>query len=665
MFSRLYSWVPFFTKTTFYSTKRSATAVSQNIAVIGAVVGLVSANLALADRSGEELPQRDCPSRKEYKYVICGGGVAAQEALDVFLEEEQAGHVLLVSPEWRRCDTSRFMPVENKTPTKESGPFQKFLHSLSSLSWTSLVSQQPEIVIGPSVRRIDPFSRTVNLNDGTSLKFEKCLIALGSTVPPVPAGKVVSHNASNLVGTAQSQEDWERIHRVIHDIAGTSPMTSLMNNSGGRAHITVVGGGWMSAIIGQALVKNGADVTFSNADPFFLARCLPKYIASDIRRRLVWLADGGVDTLAYSAVRYIVAREPLNTSQSSFEAEVHAGTVFDAFSIVDFRTDRVIFAPTLAPAGGGIIDAPGLTVRDGAFTTNSELAAASDVYVAGAALNIDDSASARSARWSADFARSTGRHAAYNMLGARRPYSYDPRFVVELPALNLAIVVVGDVNGSHESFGYFVRDRSCGPRTCGGSLERGVLFCVRAAPLRFRGASQELIITGIALWDGAQPTSFPDLLMVQDAAASLLNGDPLSRMDLETVMDRFATEFCRISMFDDIEEPNSALSHKLDSIRSDDSEPNLKTVPETGGLKVRDRDDGKQFKPLTTLRKPSSNVLWRRHQPARTVPLREEEMLWILDDWVGSVSPAKQTDKRTQAYIDLLKRSTDRSDNSS
>lgn len=739
MFSRLHAlFSTTVRKTTthvaFASRGHDTSTLRYKLTVICTALGLAGANFVLADTPadlgpasspdvGQHYGGRDQPSRASYRYLICGGGVAAQEALRVIIEEggeEEGAHVLLVSPEWRQLEDAPprqlddvRRPCEDATQTSsgERGfatRMRMFRRSLAALSWSSLLSQRPEVVIGPAVMSVDPCARIATLNNGTRVAFEKCLVAVGSAPPPVPVGKIVSRDARALVGAAQSHADWQCIHGVIRNSTGITGVGA--SDPAARPHFTVVGGGWMSVIVGQTLVKHGADVTFSYADPSFLARCLPKYIARDVHARLVWLAgdSNGIDLLSYSVLRYIVARPPLKpyisssapSSTSSIEAEVHTGTVFDAFSIIDFRTDRVLFTPTLAPAGGGSegeIKIEGISRRDGVYRTNGELMAASDVYVAGAAAATyvdgarvhcggdrggDDDA--RGLRWSAEYARTTGRHAARNMLGARRPYSEAARATVDLRTLGLSVSVIGDVNGSHESFGYFVRGRERGSRTCGGVLEHGVLFCVRAAPPRFRGASQQLVITGVALWDGvAAADAFGNMSQAQDAAMALIDRPPLSRHDLEAAMDNFVMEHARIFLFEDedslppYQDDNEKHDEQDDNPANDGEakinsglavEPPIATDVDSGadgvskeaveGEATQNTDKGKQLlKPLSTLRRPSPRVIWRRHQSARTVPLRDDELLWVADDWVGAASPAMYVDKKTQAYADLLKRS--------
>lgn len=641
---------PYYSLSSSYSQHKSSKPPfsSSHLTLFAAALGYLTSTLVLSDNPSPP-PELSFskPSRRSYKYLICGAGVAAQEALSVFLEHNKAADLLLVSPEWRH---SRYSPPsltpQSADPTSHTGILSSILTNVTSILPTSLNSSSPpappEIVIGPRVQKVDPSNRIATLDDETEIAFEKCLIAVGNAVPEIPVDKVVATDAMALVSGAQTASDWNAIESVISQ-GSAMPVGSHQS----RAHLTVVGGGWMSTAVGAALVHRGADVTFSYAEPAFLARYFPKYMAHELLARFVWGSDGGVDSMSYAALRYVIARKPLKETFRPVEAEVHVGTVFDSFSIVDFRTDHVVFAPTLSQAVG--IDVPSAVVADGGFVVNAELMVASDVYAAGGAVFVGDGALdyAQVMRWSADHAKLTGRHAALNMLGARTPYASRPTLTVDLEALCLSVHIFGDVDGSAETFGYFLRNRDRGKSTCGGQLEIGALFCVAPAPRSHRGAAQRLEITGVALWEGSATKKVPDIEIAKREAQELLQRGPMLRPELEAVMDRFAEDCLGISLYPvrsgpGPEKPKPRFTGNI----SEDS----------SGADRGSADVENAVKPLTENRKPAPGVIWRRHRSARLNPVRQDELLWIEGDWDGAVSGLTKLDKEYQAYADLLER---------
>lgn len=621
-------------------------ADGSRIVLLGAVAVCIGGYCTSAEHAQQQNFANGKPSRSAYKYLICGGGVAAQEALSVFIEHNEANNLLVVSPEWgnsRYC--SKDVARQNKASSRTS-VFSSVVDSIGAMipfSLSLFKGQSPEIVLGPRVTKVNSSHRIATLDDSTEITFEKCLIAVGNAIPDIPVGKVVSKDASSLVSGAQTISDWNLIDSVIRQGSET-PLPSGES----RAHLTVVGGGWMSTAVGAALVDRGADVTFSYAEPAFLARYFPKYMAHEVLSRLVWGSSGGVDSLSYAALRYVVARKPLEKSFRPVEAEVHVGTVFDAFAIIDFRTDHLVFAPTLSPAMP--VEVPSAVVENGGFVVNSELMVASDVYAAGGALCVNSGALhyPEVMRWSADHAVSTGRHAALNILGAREPYSKYPTLTVDLDPLCLRVHTLGDVDGSYETFGYFVRNKERAQNTCGGQLEIGALFCVAPAPPSHRGAAQKLVITGIALWEGSATRNIPDIESAKLKAQSLLQLGSMHRPELESVMDTFANESLGIFLFS---EPPEKFGNE-----NEHGEDKTEGTSESVEQDESSKESSRELRPLTDFRRPVSGVIWRRHRSARITPVRRHELLWVENEWIGAVPGDTRIEKRTQAYIDLLKR---------
>lgn len=124
------------------------------------------------------------------------------------------------------------------------------------------------------------------------------------------------------------------------------------------------------------LIARGADVTLAYAEPGLLALYLPRYLACKLLGRLQTVSQNGVNLVAYSTVRHVVRRTALlhdapngaagdsgvfAAGGGATEREVHVGTTFDTFKIVEFRTDRIVFAPTACDVatGSDLVRRPG------------------------------------------------------------------------------------------------------------------------------------------------------------------------------------------------------------------------------------------------------------------------------------------------------------------
>lgn len=504
------------------------------------------------------------PLRGKYRYLVAGGGTTAHSAAQCLASEDPGGSLLIVAPWW----------PGNPPGCSEDGG------STTCAPGTELVA-------------IDSSERTATLSDGTEVRYEKALLAIGGDTPRPPVGTVVASDAKKYISGVRSP--YER-SQIIHLLSRPPKPEGL--------HFTVAGGGWVALSTGAELLARGADVTFVYSEPALLARQVPKYVSNEIRTRIRYMSEGAADFLAYGAIRHV--------AKGTFfpgidEAEVHAGVVFDPLAGVQFRTDHVLLAPTAPPAPR--IEAPALELRDGLFVTNRELAVASDLFAAGACASVPGG---ESVRWSQKFAWTSGIHAARNMMGARKAFVDIPRYTdVFLPTLCCKCRVIGDVDGSYESLGYFTCTKELADETCGGGLEKGVVFFLERRHLE-KGMSGMFAVAGALFWHGAysEGGDATDEKELTEAALSIIDAPPRERGQIEKDLDTFAATHFGVAR------------------------------------EVSERGEG------------VGRVLCRRHVAARNTPLPKEEILWLEHVTPGTYSSAE--DKRAEAYVELLRRSAGR-----
>jgi len=445
---------------------------------------------------------------------------------------------------------------------------------------------------GTELVAIDPSERKATLSDGREVRYEKALLAIGGDTPRPPVGTVLAPDAKKYVSGVRSP--YERA-QIIHLLSRPRKPEGL--------HITVAGGGWVAVSTGAELLARGTDVTFIYSEPALLARQVPKYVSNEIRTRIRYMAEGAADFLAYGAIRHVASGAYFPGGD---EAEVHAGVVFDPLADVQFRTDHVLLAPSAPPAPR--IESPALELRKGLFVTNRELSVASDLFAAGACALVPD---AESVRWSQKFAWVSGIHAARNMMGARKAFVDIPRFVdVLLPTLRCKCRIIGNVDGSFESLGYFTCTKELVDESSGGGLEKGIVFFLERRNIQ-KGMSGMFAVTGALFWDGEYSedveASENDQNEVTEAALNIIDAAPRERGEIEKDLDKFGSVHFGVAR------------------------------------EVSERGEG------------VGRVLWRRHVAARNTPLSEEEILWLENVTPGTYSSAET--KRAEAYVELLRRS--------
>lgn len=353
-----------------------------------------------------------------------------------------------------------------------------------------------------------------------------------------------------------------------------------------------------------------------------------------------------------------------------------------------------MFSPTLLPAPGLVQGVPLDAV--GRWVANSELSLFSDVYAAGACVGAIGGDGRSVAPWSSEWAERTGAHAARNMLGGREPFTerrYSP-FEVAIPPLKLRLKCLGSVDGGLETYGFFMRSRGRGESSCGGDLLAGLLFYLEPS----LEGQDRVGIVGCCVWDGVSEIAGGLRL---DEAADLVSAR-LSGMESVEVADDAHVPGMDISVrrqdvagilqtlaedvFDssagrggggavdcarderplsedkgtaspsnplpaesDARESSDPLAVEIDT-SEDKSTPSddLMLPGEIGATEDKASSPGDQLPGLV-------GKFARYHRPARAVPLRDSEVMFMGDDRRGAASGRIAQDKKRAALEELVK----------
>jgi NADH dehydrogenase FAD-containing subunit len=558
-----------------------------------AVLLVGSAGFGLAAASAAEHSDEISRAKvhRTYTHVICGAGPAGREALQVLqANANPADSILLIAPAVK-SGTDQW----SRNSWQEDANFHIFDQDART-----------DIVLGDRVVAVDPVLKTAALHSGDEVSFQKLLLAVGGDIFSKDLKSVVAAEAEPRVGFIQSATCSERLDALLAQ--GEDPRRTA-------PHVTVVGGSWGAACLGASLVEKGAEVALSYAEPALLARHFPRYVSDELARRFKWASNGNFDFLSYSVLNYITNEEtPIERRQdvaiAEQEACVHSSLIFDPYSTTEFRTDFVVFAPTMLPA-------PQLVhsiARDngGRFVANPELAVYTDIYVAGSCLAAVPTDGALNLEyWSTERAAATGRHAAWNMLGRRSPFEAGPsRYAVSLDPIHLRLYCVGIPDGSLETYGLFKRSQDRGEETCGGELEFGVLCYVRPVPRQ----PEHVQVVGLVVWDGhgALTTSEERVSALADTFfAGRLHE---KRQGLEAALQELLREAVKVP------------------VRASDSNDIENDIC----------SDRRRFV--------------RRHTQARGVPIREEEILWFDGARTASDGSSVPRNQRAAAFDALLRR---------
>ncbi|MCE5192637.1 FAD-dependent oxidoreductase [bacterium] len=192
------------------------------------------------------------------KHVIIGASIAGMTA---------AAKIKQLSPE----EDVTVLSAESIQPYgKMSLPYM-----LSGMTWFANCTLPPvagvDVMLNKQVDRIDPGSKTVHTTDGEEFKYDKLLIATGTSpvIPDVPGAKL-----SSVVGV-RNVGDIEVIRKRIEESS--------------QKRVILSGAGLVNAEVGDALVKLGIPVTYVISSDRMLSQIVDREASAIIEKSLTGL----------------------------------------------------------------------------------------------------------------------------------------------------------------------------------------------------------------------------------------------------------------------------------------------------------------------------------------------------------------------------------------
>ena len=325
------------------------------------------------------------------KYLLIGGGLAAANCARWLREEGADGSILLVGREPEP-------PYERPPLTKEylRGEATREDAHVNEASWYE--ENGVELRTGTNVMSLDPEARTVKLQGGDEVQFEKALIATGANV------NILRVDGANL----------DRIHYV----------RTLGNSDNIRAdaekadRVVLVGGSYIACEVAASLKSKGTDCALVMMEEVALSRTF----GEDAGRWFQGVMESkgvefhGGETLA------------------AFEGDDHASAVVTE-SGKTIEGDMVVVGAGVRP-DVMLAQKAGLEIdeEDGGIRCDETLQTSVEgIYAAGDVCSYDSAIHGRRIRvehW--DVAMQQGQHAARAMMGDAKPYEVVPYFFSDL-----------------------------------------------------------------------------------------------------------------------------------------------------------------------------------------------------------------------------------------
>lgn len=273
------------------------------------------------------------------KYLIVGGGLAGGNAAHAIRERDPEGRLVLITEEPHR-------PYDRVPLSK------KYLQG--ALSRDGVFLRKPEFYVEnrvelvPSQRavRLDASLRTVTLEEGRTLGFEKLLLATGGRV------RRLSLPGADLPG----------LH-YLRTLEDSDALKAAMETA---SRVVVVGGGFIGCEVAASCVMKGLDTTIVEVGPYFLNMALDEPTGR-------WVTE-------YLVGKGIKART--GEKAVKFFGEANRVSGVETTSGERIPADLVAVGVGVAPNVELAKDA-GLTVDNGIVVNERLETSAADIYAAG------------------------------------------------------------------------------------------------------------------------------------------------------------------------------------------------------------------------------------------------------------------------------------------
>jgi 3-phenylpropionate/trans-cinnamate dioxygenase ferredoxin reductase component len=324
----------------------------------------------------------------EVSYVVVGPGVAGVRAAESLRKDGVDGRVILIGDEPDQ-------PYERPELSKGYLAGHKQLDELKIRGDGWYAEQGVELMLGRAVRSLDRVSRTIVLDDGEHVGYDRLLLAPGS------APKRLDLPGAGVEG----------VHylRRLGDSGAIRAAIGAAASGGGP--IVVIGAGWIGLEVAAVARQAGADVTVLESGPAPLARV----IGAEAGERFAQLhrAHG---TRVRSGVR--IAR--ITGSSSVTGVELDDGSVVPAAAVIvgiGVLPNTALAASSGLPVEDGILVDASLRTPDPRIWAAGDAANCENTWV-GARLRVDHFATAEE----------QGTFAGHGMAGSHETWGVAPYF---------------------------------------------------------------------------------------------------------------------------------------------------------------------------------------------------------------------------------------------
>lgn len=318
---------------------------------------------------------------KHYKYIIVGGGMAADSAIQGIRSADESGTIALFGAE-------NFPPYDRPPLTKALWTGKKTVEKV----WRQTASRGADLYLDQRVVSLDPAAKVVTDDHDVEYEYDKLLLATGGTPRELPFGK-------GLIRYYRSMADYQ----VVREQAA----------AGGA--FAVIGGGFIGSELAAALSMNKQEVHIIFPGVGICANIFPPGLVEHINQLF---RDKGVDVVAGEEVVDVEAKGNARL------VKMKSGKSLE----VDHVIAGIGIKPNVELAGmAGLHIDNGIIVGEDLQTSHPDIYAAGDVAAftnsyLGGRLRVEHE----------DNTNKMGKAAGRSMTGQPEPYDHIPMFYSDL-----------------------------------------------------------------------------------------------------------------------------------------------------------------------------------------------------------------------------------------
>ncbi len=330
---------------------------------------------------------------EQYKYLIVGGGMTGDSAVQGIREVDSRGTIGMLSVE-------PDPPYDRPPLTKALWTGKKTLNDI----WRKTAEKNVELHLSCTVQKIDPAEKLVHDDKGRLYQYEKLLLATGGKPRHLP-------NDLPEIIYFRTVEDYRELRMLADE----------------DMEFCVIGGGFIGSEIAAALTMAHRSVTMIFPDEGLCRRVFPKELSQFLNS---FYKEKGVEVLSGESA----------SSMEKNEEGIHVHTDKGR----DLRFDVVVAGIGIRP-NIELAQAAGLNVENGIIVDRYLRTSNPDIFAAGDVANFESPYLDKRMRVEhEDNANAMGKQAGRNMAGNMGTYDHLPFFYSDL--FELGYEAAGDLD---------------------------------------------------------------------------------------------------------------------------------------------------------------------------------------------------------------------------